>query len=114
MAMAAHSSTLAWKIPSTEEPGGLRYGVARSQTRLHFHFHALEKAMAAHSSVPAWRIPGPGEPAGLPFGVAQSRTRLKRPSNSSSSSNKTWSALFSFHLSLFSLIFHYFSLFFLF
>ena len=34
--MAPHSSTLAWKIPWTEEPGGLQsvHGVAKSQTRL--------------------------------------------------------------------------------
>ena len=37
--MAPHSSTLAWKIPWTEEPGrlqsmGLGAGHARSQTRL--------------------------------------------------------------------------------
>ena len=31
--MASHSSTLAWRIPWTEEPGGL-HGVAKSQTRL--------------------------------------------------------------------------------
>ena len=31
--MATHSSVLAWKIPWTEEPGGLR-GVAESRTRL--------------------------------------------------------------------------------
>ena len=38
-AMAPHSSTLAWKIPWTEEPGGLQsMGVVKSQTRLHFHF----------------------------------------------------------------------------
>jgi len=31
--MAAHSSTLAWKIPWTEEPGWLPFiGVAKSQT----------------------------------------------------------------------------------
>ena len=71
-AMAAYSSTLAWKIPWTEEPGGLQsIGVAKSQTRLSdfaftFHFHALEKEMATHSSVLAWRIPGTGEPGGLP------------------------------------------------
>ena len=69
--MAPHSSTLAWKIPWTEEPGGLAvHGVARSRTRLSdfsftFHFHALEKEMATHSSVLAWRIPGTGEPGGL-------------------------------------------------
>ena len=89
--MAPHSSTLAWKIPWMEEPGGLRsMGVAMSQIQLSvftftFHFHALEKAMATHSSVLAWRIPGTGEPGGLPSIGSQSRTRLKRLSSSSSS-----------------------------
>ena len=70
--MAAHSSTLAWKIPWTEEPGMLQsMVVAKSRTRLNdftftFHFHALEKEMATYSSVFAWRIPGMGEPDGLP------------------------------------------------
>ena len=70
--MAPHSSSLAWKIPGTEEPDGLQvHGVAKSRTQLSdftftFHFHALEKAMATHSSVLAWRIPGTGEPGGLP------------------------------------------------
>ena len=39
--MAPHSSTLAWKIPWAEEPGGLQsMGSLKSQTtdRLHFHF----------------------------------------------------------------------------
>ena len=42
--MAAHSSILAWRIPWTEEPGGLRSTGSQSvgQTeRLHFHFHWL-------------------------------------------------------------------------
>ena len=58
--MAPHSSTLAWKIPWTEEPGRLQsMGVAERQTQLSdfpftFHFHALEKEMATHSSVLAW------------------------------------------------------------
>ena len=69
--MAPHSSTLAWKIPWTEEPGRLQFmGSLESDTteRLHFHFslHALEKEMAPHSSVLTWRIPGTGEPGGLP------------------------------------------------
>ena len=70
--MAPHSSTLAWKIPWTEEHGGLQFhGVAKSQTWLSnftftFHFHALEKEMATHSSVLAWRILGTGEPGELP------------------------------------------------
>ena len=70
-AMAPHSSTPAWKISQTQEPGRLQsMGFANSQTRLSdltftFHFPALEKEMATHSSVLAWRIPGTGEPGGL-------------------------------------------------
>ena len=66
--MAPHSSTLAWKIPWTEEPGGLlSMGLLRvrlSDFTFTFHFHTLEKEMATHSSVLAWRIPGTGEPGG--------------------------------------------------
>ena len=70
-AMAPHSSTLAWKIPWTEEPGRLQsMGFTKSRTPLGdftftFQFHALEKEMATHSSIFAWRIPGTGEPGGL-------------------------------------------------
>ena len=32
--MATHSSTLAWKIPWTEEPGGPFHGVTKSRTQL--------------------------------------------------------------------------------
>ena len=75
--MAPHSSTLAWKIPWTEEPDGLHsmgYKELDTTERLHFHFHALEKEMAPHSSVLAWRIPGTGEPAGLPSMGSHSQT----------------------------------------
>ena len=67
-AMAPHSSTLTWKIPWMEEPGGPQsMGPLRlSDFTFTFHFHALEKEMATHSSVLAWRIPGPGESGGLP------------------------------------------------
>ena len=54
--MAPHSGTLAWKIPWTEEPGGLQL----SDFTFTFHYHALEKEMATHSSGLAWRIPGTG------------------------------------------------------
>ena len=70
--MAPYSSTLAWKIPWMEKPGGaVVHGVTKSREQLSdltftFHFHALEKEMATHSSVLAWRIPGTGEPGGLP------------------------------------------------
>ena len=68
-AMAPHSSTLAWKIPWTEEAAV--HGVAEGRTRLSdftltFHFHALEKEMPTRSSVLAWRIPGMVKPDGLP------------------------------------------------
>ena len=68
--MAPHCSTLAWKIPWAEEPGGLQSVGLQSRTQLSdftftFHFPALEKEMATHSSVLAWRIPGTGEPGGL-------------------------------------------------
>ena len=72
--MATHSSTLAWKIPWTEEPGRLysmgsrRVGHLLCDFTFTFHFHALEKEMATHSSVLAWRIPGTVEPRGLPSG----------------------------------------------
>ena len=33
-AMATHSSTLAWKVPWTEEPGGLPSMGSKSRTRL--------------------------------------------------------------------------------
>ena len=55
-AMATHSSTLAWKIPWTEEPGRLQsMGSLRVcmteqfHFHFHFHFHALEKEMARES-----------------------------------------------------------------
>ena len=69
-AMAPHSSTLAWKIPWTEEPvrlqsmGSLRVGHDWATSLSLFTFR--EKEMAVHSSVLAWRIPGTGEPGGLP------------------------------------------------
>ena len=60
--MAPHSSTLAWKIPWMEEPGGLQ---SHALTRLSdftfaFHFPALEKEMATHSSV----LPGESQGRG--------------------------------------------------
>ena len=69
-AMATHSSTFAWRILWTGEPGrlqsmkslGVRHDRATSLSLFTFHFHALEKEMATHSSILAWRIPGMGEP----------------------------------------------------
>ena len=66
---APHSSTLAWKIPWTEEPGGLQsmgsLRVRHDWMTFTFHFHALEKDMATHSSTLAWKIPWTEEPGRL-------------------------------------------------
>ena len=37
--MATHSSTLAWKIPWTEEPVGYSHGIAELDTTERLHFH---------------------------------------------------------------------------
>ena len=64
--MTPHSSTLAWKIPWTEELVGCSpWGCEESDTTERLHFHALEKETATHSSVLAWRIPGMAEPGRL-------------------------------------------------
>ena len=65
--MAIHSSTLAWKIPWMEKPGGLQSMGSDTTERLHFHFsfHALEKEMAIHSGTHAWKIPWMEKPGGL-------------------------------------------------
>ena len=68
--MAPHSSTLAWKIPWTEEPGRLqsmRSLRVDTTERLHFHFSlsCIGEGNGNPLSVLAWRIPGTGEPGGL-------------------------------------------------
>ena len=103
--MATHSSSLAWKIPWTEEPGRLQsMGLLRVghdfTFTFTFHFHALEKAMATHSGTLVWRIPGTGEPGGLPSMGAQSWTRLKQLSSSSSSLFTTVTSLTGKNLAL--------------
>ena len=70
--MAPNSSTLAWKIPWMEEPGGLqsmgslrgRHDLVTSLSLISF-MHWRRK-WQPHSSVLAWRIPGTAEPGGLP------------------------------------------------
>ena len=91
-AMASHSSTLAWKIPWTEEPGRLqsmgsrrvRHDCATSLSLFTFK-HWRRKWQPTPVFLP-------GEPqrrgslVAAVYGVAQSRTRLKRLSSSSSCS----------------------------
>ena len=91
--MATHSSTLASKIPWTEEPGRLPSMGSLSQTQLSdftftFHFHALEKEMTTHSSALFLENPRDGRAWwAAVYGVAQSQTRLEQLSSSSSSSS---------------------------
>ena len=69
--MAPHSSTLAWKLPWTEEPGRLQsMGSLESDMaeRLHFHFSLScsgeGNGNPLHCS--CLESPGMGEPGGLP------------------------------------------------
>ena len=55
--MATNSSTLAWQIPWSEEPG-------RLQSMLYSTVY-WEKAMATNSSTLAWQIPWTEEPGRL-------------------------------------------------
>ena len=68
--MAPHSSTLAWKIPWTEEPGGLQsMGSLESETteRLHFHFSlsCIGEGNGNPLQCSCLENPGTGEPGGL-------------------------------------------------
>ena len=69
--MAPHSSTLAWKIPWTEEPGGLQsMGSRRVSTteRIHFHFSlsCIEEGNGNPLQFSCLENPKDGEPGGLP------------------------------------------------
>ena len=91
--MAPYSSTLAWKIPWTEELGRLQsMGSWESDTTewLHFHF-SLFTFMYRRRKWQPTPVFLPGESQGWEawwaavYGVTQSRTRLNRLSSSSSS-----------------------------
>ena len=93
--MAPHSSTLSWRIPWTEEPGGV-HGVATSRTRLSDFTFTLEKEMATHSSILAWKIPWTGEPGRL---QSMGRQRVRRDCatsslHSTSLSGRQWQGSF--------------------
>ena len=61
--MATHSDILAWKIPWTEGPSGLRsMGFQRVGHDLAIK---SEKEMATHSSILAWKVPWAEELGGL-------------------------------------------------
>ena len=89
--MAPHSSTLAWKIIWTEEPGGLqsmgRWESDRTE-RLHFHFSLSCIGEGNGNPLQCSCLESPRDGGAwwaAIYGVAQSRTWLKRFSSSSSS-----------------------------
>ena len=90
-AMAPHSSTLAWKIPWMEEPGGLQsMGTQRVRHRLHFHFSLSCIGEGNGNPLQCSCLENPrdrGASWAAVYGVAQSQTGLKRLSSSSSSSH---------------------------
>ena len=93
-AMAPHSSTFAWKIPWTEEPGGLQsMGLLESDTTEQLHFHFSLSCIGEGNGNPlqcsCLENPRDGEAWwAAVYGIAQSRTRLKRLSSSSNSNLK--------------------------
>ena len=97
--MAPHSSTLAWKIPWTEEPGRLQsMGSLESDTteRLPFHF-SLSCIGEGNGNPPQCSCLENPRDGGAwwaaIFGVTQSRTRLKRLSSGRDKDTNMWKAV---------------------
>ena len=88
--MAPHSSTLACKIPWTEEPGRLQsMGSLRVDMteRLHFHFSLSCTGEGNGNPLQCSCLENPRDGGAwwaAIYGVAESQTRLKRLSSSSS------------------------------
>ena len=69
--LARHSSTLAWKVPWTEEPGGLQsMGSLESDTTEQLHFHFSLSCIGEGNGNPlqysCLENPRDGKPGGLP------------------------------------------------
>ena len=100
--MAPHSSTLAWKIPWVEEPGGLQsMGSLESDTteRLHFHFSLSCIGEGNGNPLQCSCLENPRDRGAwwaAIYGMAQSRTWLKRLSSSSSIINISWNINFCY------------------
>ena len=103
-AMATHSTTLAWKIPWTEELGGLQSmgalgGMPPGMTR-QLHFHVSLSCIGEGNGNPlqcSWLESPRDREAwwGAVSGVTQSRTQLKRLSSSSISLSQWGSQFYS-------------------
>ena len=96
--LSTHSSTLAWKIPWTEEParlqsvGSQRVGHTTEQLPFHFSLSCIGEGNGnplQYSCLENTRDGGAWWAA--VYGVTQSRTRLKRLSSSSCSINMCFS-----------------------
>ena len=100
VAMAPHSSTLAWKIPQTEEPGRLQ---SMGSRRVGHNWATILSLFTFMHWRRKWQptpvfLPGESQNGGAwwatVYGVAQSRTRLKQLSSSSQgygfSSSHVW------------------------
>ena len=89
LAMASHSSTLAWKIPWMEEPGGLqsmRSLRVRYDWATNFHFSLSCIGEGSGNPLQCSCLENPRDRGAwwaAVYGVAQSRTRLKWLSSSS-------------------------------
>ena len=100
-AMAPHSSTLAWKIPWTEEPGSLQsMGSLESETTERLPFHFSLSCIGERNGNPlqcsCLENPRDGEAWwAATYGVAQSWTQLKQLSSSSSSSRRPYGSVVS-------------------
>ena len=94
--MAPHSSTLAWKIPWMEEPGGLQSMGSirvRHDEWLNFHFSLPCIGKGNGNPLQCSCLENPRDGGAwwaAVYGVAQSQTRLKRLSSSSSIDRIMW------------------------
>ena len=81
--MAPHSSTLAWKIPWMEEPGGLqsmRSLESDTTEQLHFHFSLSSIGEGNGNPLQCSCLENPRDGGAwwaAVYGVAQSQTQLK-------------------------------------
>ena len=83
--MATHPSTLAWKIPWTEEPGGLKSMGSLESDTTSLSLSRLGEGNGNPLQCSCLENPRDGEVWwAAVYGVAQSRTRLKQLSSSSS------------------------------
>ena len=102
-AVAPHSSTLAWKIPWTEEPGrlqsmgSLRVGMTE---RLHFHFSLSCIGEGNGDPLQYSCLENPRDGGAwwaAVYGIAQGQTQLKRLSSSSSNCAQNFISIVSFN-----------------